>query len=120
MRRKISPKFHVKNGVKNGNFHAHFTLLARSAEFLVPTVTVQFSAVEPSNQLRLEERNERGKTKLRGIWISKPLGASLFNPSFQQLGVSDTPSQEEALFFLLGPEKVFPRICLPKFLAKFR
>ena len=32
MRRKISPKFHVKNGVKNGKFHAHFTLLGRSAD----------------------------------------------------------------------------------------
>ena len=32
MRRKISPKFHVKNGVKNGKFHANFTLLGRSAE----------------------------------------------------------------------------------------
>ena len=32
MRRKISPKFHVKNGVKNGQFHANFTLLGRSAD----------------------------------------------------------------------------------------
>ena len=32
MRRKISPKFHVKNGVKNGKLHANFTLLWRSAE----------------------------------------------------------------------------------------
>ena len=32
MRRKISPKFHVKNGMKNGKFHANFTLLGRSAE----------------------------------------------------------------------------------------
>ena len=32
MRRKISPKFHVKNGVKNGKFHANFTLPGRSAE----------------------------------------------------------------------------------------
>ena len=32
MRRKISPKFHVKNGVKNGKFHVNFTLLGRSAE----------------------------------------------------------------------------------------
>ena len=32
VRRKISPKFHVKNGVKNGKFHANFTLLGRSAE----------------------------------------------------------------------------------------
>ena len=32
MRGKISPKFHVKNGVKNGKFHADFTLLGRSAE----------------------------------------------------------------------------------------
>ena len=31
-RRKISPKFHVKNGVKNGRFHANFTLLVRSAD----------------------------------------------------------------------------------------
>ena len=30
MRRKISPKFHVKNGAKNGKFHAKFTLLGRS------------------------------------------------------------------------------------------
>ena len=29
--RKISPKFHVKNGVKNGKFHANFTLPGRSA-----------------------------------------------------------------------------------------
>ena len=29
---KISPKFHVKTGVKNGKFHANFTLLGRSAE----------------------------------------------------------------------------------------
>ena len=28
----ISPKFHVENGVKNGKFHASFTLLGRSAE----------------------------------------------------------------------------------------
>ena len=35
VRRKISPKFHVKNGAKNGKFHANFTLLVRSAdEFL--------------------------------------------------------------------------------------
>ena len=32
MRRKISPKFHVKNGVKNGKFHANFTLPGCSAE----------------------------------------------------------------------------------------
>ena len=32
MRRKISPKFHVKNSVKNGKFHANFTLLGRSAD----------------------------------------------------------------------------------------
>ena len=32
VRWKISPKFHVKNGVKNGKFHANFTLLGRSAE----------------------------------------------------------------------------------------
>ena len=32
MRRKISPKFHVKNGVKNGKSHAKFTLLGRSAD----------------------------------------------------------------------------------------
>ena len=31
MRRKISPKFHVKNGAINGTFHANFTLLGRSA-----------------------------------------------------------------------------------------
>ena len=30
-RRKISPKFHSKNGVKNGKFHANFTLLWRGA-----------------------------------------------------------------------------------------
>ena len=27
-------KFHVKNGAKNGQFHANFTLLGRSAEVL--------------------------------------------------------------------------------------
>ena len=32
MRQRISPKFHVKNGVENGKFHANFTLLGRSAE----------------------------------------------------------------------------------------
>ena len=32
VRRKISPKFHVKNSVKNGQFHANFTLLGRSAD----------------------------------------------------------------------------------------
>ena len=32
VRRKISPKFHVKNGVQNGKFHANFTLPGRSAE----------------------------------------------------------------------------------------
>ena len=32
VRRKISPKFHIKNGVKNGKFHANFTLLGRNAE----------------------------------------------------------------------------------------
>ena len=32
VRRKISPKFHVKNGVKNGKFHANFTLQGRSAD----------------------------------------------------------------------------------------
>ena len=32
VRRKISPIFHVKNGVKNGTFHANFTLLGRSAD----------------------------------------------------------------------------------------
>ena len=32
--RENSPKFHVKNGVKNGKFHANFTLLGRSAEGL--------------------------------------------------------------------------------------
>ena len=32
MRRKISPKFHVKNGVKNGKFHANFTLPGRNAD----------------------------------------------------------------------------------------
>ena len=32
VRRKISPKFHVKNGVKIGKFHASFTLLGRSAD----------------------------------------------------------------------------------------
>ena len=31
-RGKISPEFHVENGVKNGKFHANFTLLGRSAE----------------------------------------------------------------------------------------
>ena len=41
MRQKISPKFHVKNGVKNGIFHANFTLPGRSAESLV---SVQFFA----------------------------------------------------------------------------
>ena len=33
MRRKISPKFHFKSGVKNGKFHANFTLLGRSSDF---------------------------------------------------------------------------------------
>ena len=32
LKRKISPKFHAKNGVKNGQFHADFTLLGRGAE----------------------------------------------------------------------------------------
>ena len=32
VRGKIAPKFHVKKGVKNGKFHANFTLLGRSAE----------------------------------------------------------------------------------------
>ena len=32
VRRKISPKFHVKNGGENGKFHANFTLLRRSAD----------------------------------------------------------------------------------------
>ena len=32
MRGKISPKFHVENGAKNGKSHASFTLLGRSAE----------------------------------------------------------------------------------------
>ena len=32
VQRKISPKLHVKNGVENGNFHANFTLLGRSAD----------------------------------------------------------------------------------------
>ena len=32
VRRKISPKFHVKNGVKNGKFHANFTLPGRGAD----------------------------------------------------------------------------------------
>ena len=39
MRRKISPKFHVKSGVKNGKFHANFTLLGRSAEVSVKFVS---------------------------------------------------------------------------------
>ena len=32
MRGNISAKFHVKNGVKNGKFHANFTLLGSSAD----------------------------------------------------------------------------------------
>ena len=36
--RKISPKFHVENGVKNGKFHANFTLLGRSAEKILVSV----------------------------------------------------------------------------------
>ena len=35
MRREISLKLHVKNGVKNGKFHANFTLLGRSADSLL-------------------------------------------------------------------------------------
>ena len=33
-KRKISPNFHAKNGVKNGKFHASFTLLGRGANKL--------------------------------------------------------------------------------------
>ena len=43
VRRKISPKFHVKNGVKNGKFHANFTLLGHSAAdlpFWKPSVLI--------------------------------------------------------------------------------
>ena len=42
-----SPKFHVKNGVENGKFHANFTLLGRSADpvcrhhFRFPETTVK-------------------------------------------------------------------------------
>ena len=36
MRRKISPKFHVKNGAKNGKFHPNFTLPGRSADVFFP------------------------------------------------------------------------------------
>ena len=39
MRRKISQKFHVKNGAKTGKFHANFTLLGRSAEVLTWNVS---------------------------------------------------------------------------------
>ena len=40
--RKISPKFHVKNGVKNGKFHANFTLPGCSADKLTfPPKNVQ-------------------------------------------------------------------------------
>ena len=35
-KRKISPKFHGKNGVKNRKFHANFTLLGRGAENFCP------------------------------------------------------------------------------------
>ena len=38
MRREVSPKFHLKNGVKNGKFHANFTLLGRSADVLQHSV----------------------------------------------------------------------------------
>ena len=40
-RRKISPKFHIKNGVKNGKFHANFTLPGRSAESLEGVLFLQ-------------------------------------------------------------------------------
>ena len=32
VRTKISPEIHAKNGVKNGRFHANFTLLGRGAD----------------------------------------------------------------------------------------
>ena len=37
VRVKISPKFHFKNGMKNGKFHANFTLLGRSADYFHAT-----------------------------------------------------------------------------------
>ena len=66
VRRKISPKFHVKNGVKNGKFHANFTLLGRSAEVTSgqPDFVRAFGG-------RKTARNRQGKilyTELLKIW----------------------------------------------------
>ena len=45
MRRKFSPKFHVKNGVKNRKFHANFTLPGRSADGTVTLCTLRAATV---------------------------------------------------------------------------
>ena len=62
MRRKISPKFHVKNGVKNGKFHANFTLLGRSAE--------RFSGMGIAKIAKIAAANG-GVTNggLRAVWL---------------------------------------------------
>ena len=46
-----------------------------------------------ASQLQPEGRNARGGTRVRGPEVWGPLGASEFDPSFQQCGVSDTLSQ---------------------------
>ena len=63
VRRKISPKFHVKNGVKNRKFHANFTLLGRSA---VPMLGYHSSR----NHYKLSSRNT---TTVTAIQIKFPI-----------------------------------------------
>ena len=53
-------------------------------------------------QLRPEGRNRRGETRLRGSEVLGGGGASEFDPSFQQFGVSETPSQRP----LRAPERL--------------
>ena len=55
VRRKISPKFHVKNGAKNGTIHAKFTLLGRSADISKFPSRFAVDVLEPSDSRKRAE-----------------------------------------------------------------
>ena len=62
-RGKLSPKFHAKNGVKNGKFHAIFTLLGRGAE---KTLCLGFLS-RPEISLGRTPRGSCNRTLLRRV-----------------------------------------------------
>ena len=76
MRPKISPKFHVKNDVKNGKLHANFTLLGRSAEKKEKEKAKKIERERESETARRKAQRARLALAVKGPWdrLLRPVG----------------------------------------------